>query len=134
MLEENDINKIGEIVQESLKGTEKRINDRLVHLEGSEGRIIEAVGEMVEQNIMPVLDKMGVRMDDMQKTIANLPDKDYLDKKIAILSGEVVVREKKQDQKVNLVIDALDEQHVVQENRMKAIRAIHVFPPAPLPQ
>lgn len=138
MLDNQDIKKIGEIVQESLKGTEKRINDRLVHLEGAEGRIIEAVGEMLEQNVMPVLDKLigrvdkvEVKIDDMQKTIANLPDKDYLDTKIAGSSGEVVVREKKLDQKVNLVVDALDEQHIVPENRMAAIKAIHVFPPPP---
>lgn len=99
MLDQNDIKKIGEIFEEGLKGTEKRMGDRFERLEGAEGRIIEAVGEMLEQNALPVIDALSGRLDNMQKTIANLPDKDYLDRKLADLDGNIVVREKKQDQK-----------------------------------
>lgn len=101
-------------------------------------KIGEEVGKVIEDNITPALDKIHERLDkmegsmtDLRKTVANLPDKAYLDEKIANFSGEVVVREKKQEQKVNLLIDALDEQHVLRPDTIKTIKAIQVFPPPP---
>ncbi len=104
-------------------------------------KIGEELGKVIEDNITPALDKiherldtMGGQIEDIRKTIANLPDKDYFDDKLANLSGEVVVREKKQDQKVNLLIDAVDKQRIMPENIMAPIKAIHVFPSPPLAQ
>src|SRR3989338_7568917 len=98
MLDDQDIKKIGDIVKEQITG--------------SEGRVIEAVGEMVEQNITPALDKIHERLDTIEGQIttikADMVTKSYLDDKLADHSGEVVLREKKLDQKVNLVVDALD--------------------------
>jgi len=95
MLEEKDYNKIGEIVEEKV---EKTFDDRTNKLEE---RIVLQVGEVIEDNILPVLDNLDKKID-------TLPDKAYLDDKLADLEGVTVVRQRKEDQKVNLLIKFFD--------------------------
>ncbi|MDO8504992.1 MAG: hypothetical protein Q7S48_00200 [bacterium] len=142
MLDKQDIKQIGDILEEKLGvAIEEKVRPIVksevsaivktevssivkadivpmvkAEIKASEDRIIVAVGEMLEQNVLPTIDTLGVRLDDMQKTIANLPDKAYIDEKFASFSGEVVVREKKQ------VFSAQD---------LQQLNAIHVFPSPP---
>ncbi len=133
MLDDQDIKKIGDIIDEKVRPIVK------AEIKASEDRIIVAVGEMLEQNVLPTidtlgvrLDDMGVRLDDMQKTISNLPNKDYLDAKLADREGDTVVRQKEQNQKVNLAIDFLGKKKVLGEQELQQQNAIQVFPsPSP---
>ena len=156
MLDEQDIKKIGDILEEKIGvAIEEKVRPIVkaevssivkseiapmvkAEIHASEDRIIVAVGEMIEQNVIPVMDKMDGRMDkmdgkldDMRKTIANLPDKAYLDAKLADREGTTVVRQKTQNQKVNLTIDFLGKKKVFGEQEMQQLNAIHVFPSPP---
>ena len=147
MLEAHDIKQLGDLIEEKVRPIVK------AEIQASEDRIIVAVGEMIEQNVTPVLDKMDGRidkmdgridnmdsrmdkmdgkLDDMRKTIANLPDKTYLDAKLADREGNAVVRQKKQNEKVNLVIDFLGKKKVFEEREMQQLNAMHVFPSPPM--
>lgn len=138
MLDDQDLKKIGNLIDARLDAKVGPIIDARVgpiidaRLKASEDRIITAVGEMLEQNVLPILDKMDVRMDDMQKTIANLPDKAYLDHKLADAKGEIVIREKKQDHKVNLLIEMQHRKRLLEDEEVRQLNAIQVFPSPPV--
>jgi len=67
--------------------------------------VITAVGEMLEQNILPRLgglevrmDKIETRLDKSEGDIAKLPTKEYLDNKLADVASDTVnMLEKRQD-------------------------------------
>ncbi len=142
MLEPQDIKQLGDLIEEKIRPIVKAEVSSIVKTEvssivkteikASEDRIIVAVGEMLEQNVLPTIDILGVRLDDMQKTIANLPDKAYLDAKLADREGNTVLRQKTQNQKVNLTIDFLGKKKVFGEQEMRQLGAIQVFPLPPV--
>ena len=142
MLEPQDIKQLGDLIEEKIRPIVKAEVSSIVKAEvssivkteikASEDRIIVAVGEMLEQNVLPTIDILGVRLDDMQKTIANLPDKAYLDAKLADREGNTVLRQKTQNQKVNLTIDFLGKKKVFGEQEMRQLGAIQVFPLPPV--
>ena len=111
MLDEQDIKKIGEVIEAKVGP----IID--VKLKASEDRIIGAIGEMIEENVLPL--------------IANLPDKAYLDEKLGNSEGHIIVREKKMDQKANLTIEFLRQKQVFGEQEMQQLKTIQVFPSPP---
>ncbi len=103
---------LGIMMDEKIKSNNKDIGlimDEKIKSNNKE--LLFAVGEMVEQNIIPVMDKIvqrldGVdqrldrvdqRLDSLERTVANLPDKQYLDDKLADALSEVGNRFAKRD-------------------------------------
>ena len=56
--------------------------------------------------------------------------KSYLDEKMADLEGIVVIRQRKEDQKVNLLIDFLRKKKLLNKQEIKMLQDFQVFPTA----
>ena len=65
------------------------------------------------------------------KIEADMVTKSYLDNKLADLEGSVIVRQRKEDQKVNLLIDLLQRKSVLEASDVRSLREIEVFPAPP---
>lgn len=107
-------------------------------VQAGENRVIAAVGEMLEQNVLPLIDTLGGRLDkvdgrleDIQKTIANLPDKSYLDDKVADPEGKCIVRQKNAEKKGDLLIDFLQKKRVLEDQEVRQLKSIQIFPSPP---
>ena len=57
-----------------------------------------------------------------------LVTREYLDDKLADLEGSVIVRQRKEDKKVNLLIEILKDKKVVRDSDIKRLKEIKVFP------
>lgn len=101
-------------------------------------KIGEEVGKVIEQNISPMFERLDERvtiLDDrlsnLEKTVANLPTKAYLDDKFADIEGVMVVRLRKEDQKMNLLISFLAEKNVLGKREIEELKKLQVFPVLP---
>ena len=62
---------------------------------------------------------------------SSMVTKTYLDEKLAKLSGNLVTLVRKEDKKVNILIDTLHGKSVLDDHDVKQIQEIEVFPFAP---
>jgi len=76
------------------------------------------LGRVIEQNITPMLEEMRSQM----------VTRSYLDDKLAELEGTTVVRQRKEDQKLNLLIDLLHSKAVLYDAEVAELQEIQVFP------
>jgi uncharacterized protein YydD (DUF2326 family) len=83
------------------------------------------LGKVIEQNITPTLDELHRELTEVK---GQMVTKSYLDDKLAELEGAVIVRQRKEDQKVNLLIELLRNKSVLQETDVKQLQDIQVFP------
>lgn len=77
--------------------------------------IITSVGEMIEENVLP--------------QIASLPNKAFITDKMADLEGSVIARQRKGDQKINLLIEFLQSKKVLADNEVKMLKTFELFQP-----
>lgn len=127
MLEEQDYKKIKEIFNEQGKQLFNEQGKQLFDVEGKklEERIVNQIGEVIEDNILPAINEI------LDKKITPLPDKAYLDDKLADLEGSVIVRQKKEDKKVNLLIEILKEKKILLDDEVSMLQEFQIFPQAP---
>lgn len=111
MLEEKDYQNIKELFHEE--------STKL------ENNLVVKIGEVIEDNILPALEEM------LDSKLANLPDKGYLSDKLADLEGTLVVRQRKEDKKVNLLIEFLKNRKILSDNEVDMLQNIQVFPVIP---
>lgn len=104
MLEEQDVKKIGEVVERGIQA--------------SESRVIQAVGEILEQNILPQFDTIR----------AEMVTKSYLDDKLADLRGDLVVLTRKEDTKLRELVSVLREKNILTDPDIKRILSMEPFP------
>ncbi len=96
------------------------------------------VGKVIEQNILPVLG--GVQQDvatlktDVAYLKSQMVTKSYLDDKLAELEGSVIVRQRKEDHKVNLLVELLRRKSILQDDDVRQLQEIQVFPAPAQPQ
>ena len=91
MLTKKDLKQIGEVVDERLDQKldqkllkfEERIVPRIV------GDIVEQVGEMIEQDVLPEFERLEGRVIGIE---ASMVTKSYLDDKVSDLRGEFVLK------------------------------------------
>jgi len=104
MLEQKDYKQIKKIFNEEgkklFKFETKELETRLSNKIDAQGKefeknIVMQLSEVIEDNIIPV-------MEEIKKDIARLPDKAYLSDKLADLEGSVIVRQKKENKRINL--------------------------------
>lgn len=95
--------------------------------------------EEVLRTVKEGFDDLGTQVGEVRTKTENLEkevvkiraimvDKDYLDKKIAELRGELVLTIRKEDTKTNLLIDILKEGHVLKDSDVVRLKEIVVFP------
>ena len=136
MLEEKDFKKIGEVI-------DKRLDKRLVKTEGkirkeldqraqkTEGKIRKEFGEVIEQNIAPVLDNMDKRLGKVEKGLkkvrATMVTKDYFDDRLADLRGDIIILLRKEDRRIEYLIGKLREKNILDDKDVKKLESAQIF-------
>lgn len=64
----------------------------------------------------------------LKHTVINLPNKSYLDDKLADLEGSVVASLRKEDNKLNRLVESLEKFKVLPKEELDLVRNIQVFP------
>jgi len=118
MLEEQDFKKIGQVIEEKIEANNIKIG--------------EEVGKVIEQNVTPVLDSLDKRVDSLDKRLArvesNMVTKDDLNRGLADLKGNIILKLREEDKKINLLIELLRERKVLKEEDVQILKQIEVFP------
>ncbi|MEK7580580.1 MAG: hypothetical protein AAB465_03165, partial [Patescibacteria group bacterium] len=70
---------------------------------------------------------MDARFDAVEVSMVT---KSYLDDKLADLEGSVIVRQRKEDKKMNLLVEFLQKKKILEKEEVKALKEIRVFPGA----
>lgn len=97
------------------------------------------LGKVIEHNVTPQfqginerLDKVEGRLDKVEgrlgKVESQMVTKTYLDDKLADLEGNLIVRQRKEDQKVNRLIEMLQNKKVLEETEVKQLHEFQIFP------
>lgn len=94
--------------------------------EESIGELHEAIGEF-SNRVDERFEKMESRMDSMESRMVT---KEYLDEKLFDLRGDFFELAKKEDSKVELLINILRRKNVLDKNDSKSILRIKLFPKA----
>ena len=69
------------------------------------------------------------RFESIDRRFNVLPDKDYLDDKLADLKGDLIVKLRREDEKVNFLIDLLRARSVLNEKDVERLRKeFEIFP------
>ena len=88
-------------------------------------QIREEFGSVIEDNLMPMFDELKSEIGEIKSQMVT---KVYLDDKLADLEGVTVVRQRKEDQKVNLLIEMLKEKGTLTDEQTNQLKGIKVFP------
>ena len=74
-----------------------------------------------EDNIEPAMNALHAK-------IAELPTKSYLDDKLADLEGGLITKLRKEDQKMNRLVDMLKQKNVLNDSDLKELKNLQIFP------
>src|SRR3989338_4791818 len=102
-------------------------------------KIKEEIASVIEDNINPqfdeLRDKIGVISDNVGSlkseigyVKSQMVTKSYLDDKLADLSGDTIIKLKKEDAKVNRLIEMMGGKKMLDEKEIKELEEIKVFP------
>ncbi len=128
MLEEKDLKKIKRIMNDEIddlaikiiKPSFDKIDKHFIkvenRLDGVENRL-----DGVENR----LDGVENRLDGVEN---NMVTKSYLDDKLSDLEGSVIVRQRKQDKKVELLIEFLKNKNILKKEEIKMLKEFQIFP------
>ena len=91
-------------------------------------KIGEEVGKVIEQNITPVLNGFDKRLIKIESNMTTLATKDDLSRGVASIKGDLTLKLRDEDKKVNLLIKLLQERNLLKEEDVQLLRQIEVFP------
>lgn len=74
------------------------------------------------------LDKVEDKLDKVEGTVLNLPDKDYLDKKLADLRADLIIKFRQQEEKINFLIEILKKRKLINQNELVQLQKFDIFP------
>lgn len=132
MLDQKDIQQIGEVLDERLK---KSTPDLVV-----------AVGEMLEHNVLPQIEGVGKRLDKVEERLDNVGQqldkveqritkveatmvtKEYLDEKLGRLKGDLVVEMRGFNHKLSALVGILRDHKVISDSEAKRVLSMEPFP------
>jgi hypothetical protein len=97
MLTEQDLKEIGKLIGDSQSGLQAALEKKI---EESSDKVIAAVGEMLEQNVLPQIEEVRQDVAGIKTTMATLVTKDYLDEKLGVLKGDMVAKHKDFDRRL----------------------------------
>ncbi len=64
----------------------------------------------------------------LNEKLAPLPTKSYIDEKFADLEGDLIVKLRKEDQKVNRLLELLKQKDVLTESEIQELATFQIFP------
>ena len=64
----------------------------------------------------------------LNEKLAPLPTKSYIDEKFADLEGDLIVKLRKEDRKVNRLLELLKQKEVLTESEIQELASLQVFP------
>lgn len=121
-MDKTDLQQIDQLLDQRLKRTEDKFDQKLdQRLKKTEDKIIIQVGEFIEQNVVTTIEEN-------RKAITQLPTKSYLDDKLADLTSDVLGRLRKEDEKVNRLIDFLRSKNIIDKSEVQELGELKVFP------
>ncbi len=115
-------------------------------LEENSKTIVLEVGKVLEQNILPILDEHGNMLEKHGKMLvehgkmlvehgerlgrieATMVTKSYLDDKLADLEGHLISKLRKEDEKLNRLVELLANKSILAMEDVAFLRQIEVFP------
>jgi len=119
MLTQDDLQQISKVVKEELKPITQSIDDLAESVAFvKDNAVTKDEFALLDGRVSRIEAKM-VTIDDLSRISGNV-------------RGDMVVLVRKEDDKVNAVITALDEEKVLPAKRVEAIRSHHVFPAPPI--
>lgn len=124
MLEQKDYQTIKQLFREE--------NEKLFTKEEGiklENNLVIKIGEVIEDNILPAIEEIIDRKLDIK--LNNLPDKGYLSDKLADLEGVIGIRQRKENKRVNLLIEFLKNKKIISDDEFGMLQEIQVFPVMP---
>lgn len=133
MLEQQDYQKIKQLLDEHGEKLEDRITERIEtriteENQKLEDRIISKVGEMIDDNILPILEDHGEKIENLINEVNKLPDKSFLSDKLIDLKWDMVAYQKKQDERFNLLVKFLRDKKILLKNEVEMLEEFQVFP------
>src|SRR3989338_3397918 len=87
---------------------------------------LDDLGLMIAQGFKETASKkeLGTLEERMTRIEAEMVTKSYLDDKLADLEGTVIVRQRKEDHKVNLLIEFLKKKKILGKTELKMLKEI----------
>ncbi|PIY97095.1 MAG: hypothetical protein COY66_01255 [Candidatus Kerfeldbacteria bacterium CG_4_10_14_0_8_um_filter_42_10] len=83
------------------------------------------IAEVIEDNINPHFEDI---QKDVQEIKTNMVTKSYLDDKLAELEGGMVAKLRKEDRKVNRLVEILQKKSLLTKEDVKQLEELKVFP------
>ena len=124
MLEKKDFEKIGKVMGEKIFSIEKNLKEEIK-------KEVEDLAVMTKKGF----DEVGKRFDKMDKEVvkirATMVTKSYLDDKMADLRGDTVAIQRKEDEKLNRLIEFLHKKKILAPHEVESLEEIRVFPLPP---
>ncbi|MBI4653178.1 hypothetical protein HY750_02915 [Candidatus Kuenenbacteria bacterium] len=149
MLEQNDLKKIGEVVEEKVNILRKEMKEEFNNVRGEmkEGfdnvdkefgnvrkemkdlhkETIEGVCEFVEQNVLPLINENTEEIKKLNQRISQTVTIDYLDEKLSDLRGDLVVLTRKEDKKVVRLVEMLQAKNILSKKEAKELLILEPF-------
>lgn len=116
-MEKNDLQQIQTIVQQSIeKVWDDNIEPAFNGLNGDVNGLKGAVSRLEN------------RITNIENKVAQLPTKSYLDDKLADLEGGLITKLRKEDQKMNRLVDMLKQKNVLNDTDLKELNNLQIFP------
>lgn len=94
-------------------------------------KIGEEMGRVIEQNLMPALDEMNKKVDKLDQRVGKIEvemvTKSYLDDKLADLEGNLISKLRKEDEKLNRLIEVLESKSVLTREDTEQFKEYQIF-------
>jgi len=95
-------------------------------------KIGEELGKVIEQNINPQFDEIRERIDALELNVTTIKSemvtKSYLDDKLANLEGGLIGKLRKEDAKINRLIEFLKEKNILGKQELEELKEYQIFP------
>lgn len=95
-------------------------------------QIREEIAEVIEDNINPQFEKVRTRLDNVEKGLeqvkSQMVTKSYLDDKLADLEGGLVAKLRKEDTKMNRLIEIMKKKSLLSKSEVKELNEFKIFP------
>lgn len=95
----------------------------------------EGFTEVWEGNLEPSfnvvherVDKLTDRVDKLTDLVSQLPTKSYFDDKFGDISGDLITKLRKEDQKLNRLLEMLKQRNLLSERELQELAALQIFP------
>jgi len=133
-MEEKDLKQIKEVVREEIKTSidgmaqivAKGFGDVDKKFQGVDRKFQEVDKRL--QGIDQRFQKIDEKFEDMDSKISALPTKSYFDDKFADISGDLITKLRKEDQKVNRLLEILKQKKLLSESDIQELARLQIFP------